>query len=61
VNSNNTSEAEIFGSGQGDALATRNVMQTRVLTVLPDFPFPATTGLHLLQVSIDATPLPCEH
>src|SRR5208282_29777 len=28
-----------------------NESATRVLTVLPDFPFPATTGLHLRMIS----------
>lgn len=52
VKSNNTSEVELSKSSRGDHATTAlNKRQTRVLTVLPDFPFPATTGLHLRMVS----------
>jgi glycosyltransferase involved in cell wall biosynthesis len=36
---------------QGQPDSARNGKPARVLTVLPDFPFPATTGLHLRMVS----------
>jgi hypothetical protein len=48
----NSNQAQLSRSSQGGhASAARNGKQTRVLTVLPDFPFPATTGLHLRMVS----------
>ncbi len=53
VNGNSNPEAtQLSGIGPGGvAPAALNERQTRVLTVLPDFPFPATTGLHLRMVS----------
>jgi len=50
VNSNSNQD-QLSRSSQGGRTAARNGRQTRVLTVLPDFPFPATTGLHLRMVS----------
>ncbi len=38
-------------SKQIESSTSANKGSTRVLTVLPDFPFPATTGLHLRMVS----------
>ncbi|MFZ0035838.1 MAG: glycosyltransferase family 4 protein [Candidatus Acidiferrales bacterium] len=49
MNSNQQQDSE--GSRSGDSSAARGDTRTRVLTVLPDFPFPATTGLHLRMVS----------
>ncbi len=53
MNSNSTTnEGELASSRlDGGAQVARNARLTRVLTVLPDFPFPATTGLHLRMVS----------
>lgn len=49
---NNTRDVQLSGGRQADQSATAlNERQTRVLTVLPDFPFPAITGLHLRMIS----------
>src|SRR5271154_7044767 len=45
------SETRLSRSSAGEAPSALNERRTRVLTVLPDFPFPATTGLHLRMVS----------
>jgi len=50
VNSS-TNETWLSRRSAGDAPTALNERRTRVLTVLPDFPFPATTGLHLRMVS----------
>ena len=47
---NNNQEQLSRSSRDGHAAAV-NEKWTRVLTVLPDFPFPTTTGLHLRMVS----------
>ena len=48
----NSNEDQLSKSNQGHhASAALQGRQTRVLTVLPDFPFPSTTGLHLRMVS----------
>jgi glycosyltransferase involved in cell wall biosynthesis len=38
-------------TNSGSTVITTQAARTTVLTVLPDFPFPATTGLHLRMVS----------
>lgn len=44
----NRNQEQLSRSSEGGhVLAALNGTQTRVLTVLPDFPYPATTGLHL--------------
>jgi len=48
----NSNQGQEFKSSIRDqSKAAQNGRRTRVLTVLPDFPFPATTGLHLRMVS----------
>jgi glycosyltransferase involved in cell wall biosynthesis len=51
VNSSSDQEQLSRSSQGGPAPAAPSGKRTRVLTVLPDFPFPATTGLHLRMVS----------
>ena len=46
----NTNQEQLSGIS-GHASLALNETRTRVLTVLPDFPFPATTGLHLRHLS----------
>ena len=51
-NSLNTNQEQLSKSSRdGYESAALNETRTRVLTVLPDFPFPATTGLHLRNLS----------
>jgi glycosyltransferase involved in cell wall biosynthesis len=48
----NSNQEQLSRTSQdGHASAARKRKPTRVLTVLPDFPYPATTGLHLRMVS----------
>jgi len=48
----NTNQEQLSKSSRdGYESAALNETRTRVLTVLPDFPFPATTGLHLRNLS----------
>jgi len=48
----NRNQEQLPRSSEGAHVsAALNGTRTRVLTVLPDFPFPATTGLHLRNLS----------
>jgi len=51
VNSNLNETQVSRTSLSGQTAAPLRERHPRVLTVLPDFPFPATTGLHLRMIS----------